>query len=156
MLTARSGEYDRVLGLELGADDYLTKPFSVLELMARVKAVLRRVQRAGEEACETLRLGSLVVDRAQHRVSLGGRAVPLTAKEFDLLWWFARHPGRIYNRAQLLDAVWGYDSESYEHTVNSHLNRLRNKLERDPARPRLIVTVRGVGYKLVPPGEHAQ
>jgi DNA-binding response OmpR family regulator len=154
MLTARSGEYERVLGLELGADDYLTKPFSVLELMARVKAVLRRVQRAAEAsegACERLSLGPLVIDRARHRVTLAAREVPLTAKEFELLWWFARHPGRVFNRAQLLDAVWGYDSESYEHTVNSHLNRLRNKLEQDPARPRLIVTVRGVGYKLVAP-----
>ena len=152
MLTARSSEVDRVVGLEIGADDYMTKPFSVRELVARVKAILRRVEaistqgeRAEQE--EVLELGELRVDLPKRRVDMAGREVQLTAKEFDLLVQFARHPGRVYSRADLLDQVWGYGHEGYEHTVNSHINRLRGKLERDPANPELILTVWGIGYK---------
>ena len=154
MLTSKSSELDRVLGLELGADDYVTKPFSVSELMARVKAIFRRVESfekrfAGEG--ETLRLGSLVIDTGGRSVQLDGEPVALTAREFDLLLHFARHPGQVFSRTQLLDCVWGYGHDGYEHTVNSHINRLRAKVESDPARPELITTVWGVGYKLEDP-----
>lgn len=155
MLTAKSSEVDRVLGLELGADDYLAKPFSVLELMARVKAILRRQQaleaQADPPAARPIRLGELTIDPARRDVSLGGHGVGLTALEFDLLLHFARHPGRVFTRAQLLDRVWGYGHEGYEHTVNSHINRLRAKIEADPSRPRYILTVWGVGYKMFDP-----
>jgi DNA-binding response OmpR family regulator len=150
MLTAKSTELDRVLGLEVGADDYLTKPFSVRELVARVKAIFRRVDvmRAdGEAEGDQLVRGDLVIDRDKRKVTLGGETVSLTAREYDLLIWFAAHPGRVYTRAQLLDQVWGYGYDGYEHTVNSHINRLRGKVEEDPARPRYILTVWGVGYK---------
>jgi two-component system OmpR family response regulator len=151
ILTARSSELDRVLGLELGADDYLTKPFSVRELVARVKAIFRRGDAMGSptgvERGETLEAFGLSVDPAKRRVTVNGRSVALTAKEFDLLHYFIRHPGRVYSRAQLLDQVWGYGHEGYEHTVNAHINRLRAKIEEDPARPRYIRTVWGVGYK---------
>ena len=158
MLTARSSEIDRVVGLEIGADDYMTKPFSVRELVARVKAILRRVEAmTGERERdeEVLELGELRVDLPKRRVDLGGEEVQLTAKEFDLLVHFARHPGRVYSRADLLDQVWGYGHEGYEHTVNSHINRLRGKLERDPANPRLILTVWGIGYKFRESGADA-
>ncbi len=149
MLTAKSTELDRVLGLELGADDYLTKPFSILELQARVKAILRRVGRAAqpEVAVERLELDALEIDVAGRQVILDGEAVELTAREFDLLLCFARHPGRVFSRAQLLDRVWGYSHNGYEHTVNSHINRLRKKIDPDPARSRYIETVWGVGYR---------
>ncbi len=150
MLTSRSSETDRVLGLELGADDYMTKPFSVRELQARVKAILRRVEMAAspaETGLEPVVHGGLAVDPAGREVRLDGRAIELTAKEFDLLHHFARHPGRVYSRAQLLDQVWGYAHEGYEHTVNTHINRLRRKLEPDPAHPVWIRTVWGVGYR---------
>lgn len=152
MLTARTAELDRVLGLEMGADDYLTKPFSIPELMARVKALLRRAAALGAPPVdaaqsETLDAGELHIDLGRHQVLLGGEAVTLTAKEFDLLVHFARHPGRVYTRMQLLDQVWGYSHEGYEHTVNSHINRLRAKIERNPAEPRFVLTVWGVGYK---------
>ena len=150
MLTARGGEADRVLGLELGADDYLGKPFSVRELVARVKALLRRAQPAPAPQladAAPFEHHGLRVDPAKRRVTLHGQPVALTATEFDLLHHLARHPGRVYSRAQLLDAVWGYSHAGYEHTVNSHINRLRAKLERDPARPLYVRTVWGVGYK---------
>ena len=153
MLTAKSSELDRVLGLELGADDYLTKPFSMLELAARVKAVFRRAdhqQAAAErvqQAEQPIEAGSLRIDLQRHEALLDGRLLDLTAKEFELLAYFARSPGRVHTRAQLLDQVWGYSHSGYEHTVNSHINRLRNKIERDPANPDFIQTVWGVGYK---------
>jgi DNA-binding response OmpR family regulator len=154
MLTAKSTELDRVLGLEMGADDYLTKPFSIRELVARVKALLRRAeamggnqQQAEEAAREILQCGDLHIDSERRQVTIDGKAVELTAREFDLLLHFARHPGRVYSRVQLLDQVWGYGHEGYEHTVNSHINRLRAKIEADPARPRYVLTVWGVGYK---------
>jgi len=155
MLTAKTTELDRVLGLEVGADDYLTKPFSIREILARVKALFRRIDalhaRRLPEPPETIRTGELSVDVEKRRVLLGERSVELTAKEFDLLLHFARHPGRVYSRAQLLDLVWGYGHEGYEHTVNSHINRLRGKIERDVTNPRYILTVWGVGYKFVEP-----
>ncbi len=154
MLTAKSTELDRVLGLELGADDYLTKPFSIRELVARVKALLRRQSAMGqstesEGAAEErpIDLGGLHIDPLRREVSVKGQSIELTAREFDLLLHFARHPGRVYSRAQLLDQVWGYGHEGYEHTVNSHINRLRAKVEADPAKPRYVLTVWGVGYK---------
>jgi DNA-binding response OmpR family regulator len=150
MLTARSSEIDRVLGLELGADDYLTKPFSIPELQARVKAMLRRSEMArapADTAAERIAAGELVIDFASRDVRLAGRSLPLTSKEFDLLAHLARHPGRVFTRVQLLDAVWGTTYEGYEHNVNTHINRLRAKLEADPANPRYVLTVRGVGYR---------
>ena len=151
MLTAKSSELDRVLGLEVGADDYLTKPFSIRELLARVKALFRRAEAFATNASPgtqtTIRAGALVIDLDKRKVTLAGKLTDLTAKEFDLLLQFAQHPGRVYTRAQLLDLVWGYAHEGYEHTVNSHINRLRSKIERDPARPDFVRTVWGVGYK---------
>ena len=151
MLTSKSSELDRVLGLELGADDYVTKPFSVSELMARVKAIFRRVESLEKRfpgGSETLNIGALKIDTSGRRVLINNELMPLTAREFDLLVHFARHPGHVFSRAQLLDSVWGYGHDGYEHTVNSHINRLRSKIELDPARPEVIVTVWGVGYKL--------
>jgi DNA-binding response OmpR family regulator len=150
MLTSKSSELDRVLGLEMGADDYLTKPFSVLELTARVKAILRRMKAAAKSDADTsrmIRAGELVIDLDRHSATLQGTELGLTAREFDLLVHFARHPGRVYTRDQLLDQVWGYQHSGYEHTVNSHINRLRAKIERDPQNPQYIQTVWGVGYK---------
>jgi DNA-binding response OmpR family regulator len=151
MLTAKTSELDRVLGLEVGADDYLTKPFSVPELIARVNAILRRSDQyqspPNADDNEALQFGQLGIDPAKRQVLLGEKNVELTAKEFDLLWHFASNPGRVYTRAQLLDSVWGYGHDGYEHTVNSHINRLRAKIENDPARPAYITTVWGVGYK---------
>jgi DNA-binding response OmpR family regulator len=151
ILTARSGEVDRVLGLELGADDYLTKPFSVRELVARVKAILRRVDRRAEEQLESFNFEELAIDCEKRRVSIKGEGVALTAKEYDLLVQFARNPGRVYTRSQLLDLVWGYGEGTYEHTVNSHINRLRAKIEIDPSQPHFIRTVWGVGYRFFDP-----
>ena len=153
MLTSKSAELDRVLGLETGADDYLTKPFSVLELAARVRAILRRVENLRDPAAkiaadhDAIQVGAINIDPTRRSVTLDGKAVELTAREFDLLEYFARHPGRVFRRAELLDRVWGYGHEGYEHTVNSHINRLRSKIEGDPSRPEVIVTVWGVGYK---------
>ena len=152
MLTAKSTELDRVVGLEVGADDYLVKPFGVAELQARVKALLRRVEAlrgaaVAPPAEERLECGGLTIDVARRSVAVAGAPVELTAREFDLLLFFARHPGRVFSRMQLLDKVWGYNHEGYEHTVNSHINRLRAKIEPEPARPRYVLTVWGVGYK---------
>jgi two-component system OmpR family response regulator len=152
MLTAKSTEFDRVRGLETGADDYLTKPFSVRELVARVKALLRRVDALAPEARggiddELIEHGSMRISVPKRQVTVDGEIITLTAKEFDLLLHFARHPGQVFNRVQLLDQVWGYNHEGYEHTVNSHINRLRAKIESDPAKPKYILTVWGVGYK---------
>jgi DNA-binding response OmpR family regulator len=152
MLTARGGELDRVLGLELGADDYVTKPFSVLELQARIKALLRRSAMQGAAAADSdapdaLQAGALAVNRTQRRAWNAGREIVLTPREFDLLWHFMRHPGRVFTRTELLADVWGYGHDGYDHTVNSHINRLRDKLGDDRTESRLIHTVWGVGYR---------
>jgi DNA-binding response OmpR family regulator len=151
MLTARSTEIDRVLGLELGADDYLTKPFSIPELQARIKAMLRRAQIARhppQTPGERIAVGdALLIDTASREVRIGGTLVALTSREFDLLLHFARNPGRVFTRMQLLDAVWGTTFEGYEHNVNTHINRLRAKIEADPSAPRFVLTVRGAGYR---------
>lgn len=150
MLTAKSTELDRVLGLEVGADDYMTKPFSIPELLARIKALLRRVDaltHVTNHHKETLKFGNLTIDNGRRQVFVGTHEVNLTAREFDLLLHFALNPGHVYTRTQLLDLVWGYTHESYEHTVNSHINRLRAKIETDSAQPLHILTVWGVGYK---------
>ena len=153
MLTSKSSELDRVLGLEMGADDYVTKPFSIRELLARVKAIFRRIdelksqQRDGEPVL--IQAGDLFIDPEKRHVTVKGKTVDLTAKEFDLLHHFARNPGKVYTRSQLLDRVWGYGHDGYEHTVNSHINRLRAKIEENPAQPQYILTVWGVGYKFV-------
>lgn len=151
MLTAKSTEFDRVVGLEVGADDYLAKPFGIAELVARVRALLRRAgdwqARSGDRLPARIRHEDLVVDLVRRSVLVGDRPVALTVREFDLLTYFVRNPGRVYTRAQLLDAVWGYNHDGYEHTVNSHINRLRAKIESDAERPRFVLTVWGVGYK---------
>jgi DNA-binding response OmpR family regulator len=155
MLTSRSSELDRVIGLEIGADDYLTKPFSIPELLARVKALFRREERlksqTASEQKEVVTAGALIMDAERRTVMLEGQPVSLTTKEFDLLLQLARRPGRVYTRMELLDLVWGYGYEGYEHTVNSHINRLRAKIEANPAQPRYILSVRGVGYKFAEP-----
>ncbi|QUM76209.1 response regulator transcription factor [Moritella sp. 24] len=150
MLTARTEELDRVQGLEAGADDYLAKPFSVLELQARVKALLRRsnVQAASTAIPEKIKIADLVIDQATHSVHRNKELITLTSTEFSLLVFLAKSPGRVYSREQLLAEVWDYHNDCYEHTVNSHMNRLRNKIEPNPAQPTYIKTVWGVGYKL--------
>lgn len=177
MLTSKTSETDRVLGLELGADDYMTKPFSIRELQARVRTQLRRVhalndrskndvpmqndnnQPDGEQNKNTNSdnstcIGQLLVDHRYHQVTYKGKAINLTSTEFELLGFFYKNPDQVYSRAQLLDSVWGYNHSGYEHTVNSHINRLRNKLEEDCADPKIIQTVWGVGYKLNSNGVH--
>jgi DNA-binding response OmpR family regulator len=146
MLTARDDETDKVLGLELGADDYVTKPFSPRELVARVRAVLRR--QASDTSAELLRAGELVLDLPRLRASLGDRVVPLTATEFQLLTTMARQPGRVFTRSQLLDAIHGVAFESYERAIDAHVKNIRRKLEADPRSPRYLLTVYGVGYRL--------
>ncbi len=152
MLTAKKSEVDRVMGLEVGADDYLTKPFSVLELQARVKALLRRVsflkqqQNNDDDDNNEMRFGNLLI-RQQSRDIVNGKTMSLTAKEFDLLLYLASFPGEVFSREKLLNAVWGYQHSGYEHTVNSHINRLRAKLEEDPSKPKHVLTVWGIGYK---------
>jgi len=151
MLTALSSEIDKVVGLEMGADDYMTKPFSLRELMARVRNILRREDtvRAGQtqDEHELVRRGDLVIDIGKRRVTRSDTLIDLTGKEFDLLLHFARKPGRVYSRQQLLDQVWGYSYEGYAYTVNTHINKLRSKLELDRDDPRYIQTVWGVGYR---------
>jgi len=146
MLTARDDEFDKLLGLELGADDYLTKPFSPRELVARVRAVLRRSERPPEVA-ETIRAGDVVLDLPRMRTEVGGMAVELTPTEFQLLATLMARPGRIFTRAQLLDALHGIAFETYERAIDSHVKNLRRKLEPDPRRPRYVLTVYGVGYR---------
>jgi two-component system, OmpR family, alkaline phosphatase synthesis response regulator PhoP len=147
MLTARASEGDKVVGLGAGADDYMTKPFSSIELQARLSALLRRSVEYRGQPETRLEFGELVIAVDRRAVRVGNRDVNLTAKEFDLLVALARYPGRVYSRAQLLDGVWGYAHNGYEHTVNSHINRLRAKLEANPMSPAYVLTVRGVGYR---------
>ncbi len=147
MLTARAEEVDRLIGLEMGADDYVVKPFSPREVVARVRAVLRRA--AGEIAPpEVLRAGDIVIDLARHTVEVAGKAVDLTPTEFDLLVALARYPGRTFTRLQLLEQIQGSAYDGYERTVDAHIKNLRAKIEPNPKQPRYIVTVYGVGYKL--------
>jgi DNA-binding response OmpR family regulator len=153
MLTAKTSEFDRVLGLEMGADDYLTKPFSLRELQARVKALLRRKQVLGEaaHAAAVIVHGPLTIDAGAQRVAIGDREIHLTAREFELLRFLARNPHQVYAREELLDRIWGAGFDGFAHTVNSHINRLRTKVEGDPAKGQMIQTVWGRGYKFVPP-----
>jgi DNA-binding response OmpR family regulator len=145
MLTARSDETDRIVGLELGADDYVVKPFSPRELVARVKAVLRRT--GGEIATETIRAKNLVMDIPRRMVERDGEGIDLTATEFELLRILSASPGRVFTRGQLLDSIRGVSSESYERAIDAHIKNLRKKLEPDPRRPVYVITVYGVGYK---------
>ncbi|WP_298439857.1 response regulator transcription factor [uncultured Ferrimonas sp.] len=149
MLTARSSETDRVVGLESGADDYLTKPFSVRELQARVKAQLRRAQltQAAAPQEEVLQLGALQLCQQRRHVSIEQTAIELTSTEFDLLYFLAQQPGRVFSRDELLSGIWGYHHSGYQHTVNSHINRLRAKLEQGDRHNAYVLTVWGVGYK---------
>jgi two-component system alkaline phosphatase synthesis response regulator PhoP len=150
MLTARSEEADKLVGLELGADDYMTKPFSPKELVARVRAVLRR-QALAQTGGETLRVGDLVIDCGRMRATVAGRPVELTATEFQLLAALARAPGRVFTRAQLLDLLHGVTLEAYERAIDAHIKNIRRKLEPDPHKPRFLLTVFGAGYKLAEP-----
>ena len=146
MLTARGDEIDRVLGLELGADDYLVKPFSPRELVARVRAVLRRSERS-EDGGRPMVVGDVTVDPVRRQVTVAGRAIDLTATEFDLVAHLAREPGRVFTRAQLLDVIHGVAVETYERAVDAHVKNIRRKLEPDAHRPRYLLTVHGVGYR---------
>jgi DNA-binding response OmpR family regulator len=174
MLTSKTSETDRVLGLELGADDYMIKPFSIRELQARVRTQLRRVHALhdrnkhnistnnSDNPCNGERarsdnstcIGQLLIDHRYHQVTYKDKAINLTSTEFELLDFFCKNPDQVFSRAQLLDGVWDYNHSGYEHTVNSHINRLRNKLEEDCTDPKIIQTVWGVGYKLNSPGVH--
>ena len=146
MLTARDDELDRILGLEIGADDYVTKPFSPRELVARIRAILRRVDRQDEPG-DRIDVGEVSIDVARMRVAVAGRIVELTPTEFQLLVTLARQPGRIFTRSQLLDSIHGVAFESYERAIDAHVKNLRRKLEDDPSRPRYVLTVYGVGYR---------
>ena len=146
MLTARDDELDRILGLEIGADDYVTKPFSPRELVARIRAILRRVDRQDEPG-DRIEVGGVAIDVARMKVEVEGRNVELTPTEFQLLLTLARQPGRIFTRAQLLDAIHGLAFESYERAIDAHVKNVRHKLEPDPSRPRYVLTVYGVGYR---------
>jgi DNA-binding response OmpR family regulator len=154
LLTARDTELDKLLGLELGADDYVTKPFSPRELVARVRAVLRRADRAAVPS-DLIEVGDLVLDVPRLRTSVGGRSIELTATEFALLATMARSPGRVFTRSQLLDAVHGVAFEAYERAIDAHVKNIRRKLEPDPGRPRYLLTVYGVGYRVAEPGAGA-
>ena len=148
MLTAKSEEIDRVLGLEIGADDYITKPFSIRELLARIKAVMRRTDIQEKQQNTTIiSAEGLQIDVEKRKVLLGDQKIELSPKEFELLVLMASNPGRNYTRTELLNMIWGYNFEGYEHTVNSHINRLRAKIESDMANPNYILTTWGVGYK---------
>ncbi|MBO6621019.1 MAG: response regulator transcription factor [Balneola sp.] len=150
MLTAKAEEVDKIMGLEFGADDYLTKPFSIKELIARVKALLRRASASETEdssKLDQMDFGDLVIYPNKRSVQLGDELIELTSKEFELLLLFAKNPGRAYSRQELLDVVWGYQYSGYSHTVNSHINRLRSKIEKNPSEPKYITTVWGMGYK---------
>jgi DNA-binding response OmpR family regulator len=149
MLTARGQEIDKVLGLKLGADDYVTKPFSFMELMARVEAVLRRVRPGGRTQQAAQRFGDVTVDLARHEASKGGVPLELSPREFRLLGYLLERRGEVVSREELLDAVWGYDSIPFTRTVDTHVAKLRKKIEDDPADPRYIITVHRLGYKLV-------
>jgi two-component system, OmpR family, alkaline phosphatase synthesis response regulator PhoP len=146
MLTARVDERDKLLGLEAGADDYVTKPFSPRELVARVRAVFRRVDGAGEPG-DIVRAGDVELDRRTLRATVGGRAVDVTPTEFELLAMLARQPGRVFTRGQLLDAIRGSDADAFDRAIDAHVKNLRRKIERDPRHPRYVMTVHGVGYK---------
>lgn len=150
MLTAKSEEIDKVVGLESGADDYLTKPFKIREFLARVKAILRRQELSRQNSDKeknTIKQGLLEIDLKKRKVLFGQKRVELTPKEFDLLYLMAKNPGRSYSRAELLELIWGYDFSGYEHTVNAHINRLRAKIEVDANSPDYILTTWGVGYR---------
>jgi len=153
MVTAKTEEVDKVLGLELGADDYITKPFSIREVLARVKAMFRRVsvdqqaQQDAEAHDAPIEFGGLRIQPTKRKVAVEGEGVDLTSKEYELRLLFAKNPGRAYSRQELLDEVWGYQYEGYSHTVNTHINRLRNKIEPDPSSPTYVKTVWGVGYR---------
>lgn len=152
--SARSSEVHRILGLELGADDYLVKPFSVLELVARVKALLRRADAMGRtqrNEAGALELNGVRLDPLTRQAYVEGRALDLTPREFDLLYFFVKHPEKVFSRLDLLNQVWGYQHDGYEHTVNTHINRLRAKIEADPAEPTRILTVWGKGYRFAGP-----
>ncbi|MCC5942855.1 MAG: response regulator transcription factor [Balneolaceae bacterium] len=159
MLTAKAEEVDKVLGLELGADDYMTKPFSIREFLARVKAMFRRIEVSRSEAEtgeETLEFDELRIDVRKRKVTLRNELVDLTSKEYDLLLLFFRNPGKAYSREELLNTIWGYSYEGYSHTVNSHINRLRSKIEEDASEPHFIRTVWGVGYRFADSEESSQ
>jgi two-component system alkaline phosphatase synthesis response regulator PhoP len=149
MLTSKSEEVDKVIGLEVGADDYLSKPFSIREFIARVKAILRRVEAIQKEigSDSDISAGELAIEVTKRKVSLDGNRIELTPKEFDLLHLLASHPGKTYTREQLLNILWGYQYNGYEHTVNSHINRLRSKIEPNISHPKYILTTWGVGYR---------
>ena len=153
LLTARTNEVDRIAGLELGADDYVTKPFSPRELVARVKTILRRTTSGEIESESPIELGALRLDPRSRSVTVDGKSVTLTAKEFDLLYFLLRHPSQVFTRQQLLDQVWGYGFDAYESTVTVHVRRLREKLEANPSKPDYILTVWGVGYKFEVPAD---